>query len=291
MLCCIDLVLRHLRSEQDVAHIDLVATLVDELNDVIAEFRLHDLRHLLRICQVESDLSKGRIQHATTHEAQLSSLTGRARILGIETCQSGEACLTIVDALGETTKLVFDTVDLALLDLRRDLYHLYLHLCGHIRQTVLRHFAEIAAHVGRRDLDIFDEFLFHLLDELLVLKLIVHVVADLIDGLLAVLFEFLLAARDLYPAVELLLHTGSDLRLTNFNGVDLGLMEEEFLHGELFGNGTVGIASPRHTFLLPLHTHHLHIGLEDGLITHYPHDFVDDTAFGNRSLFLGRTVM
>ena len=118
-----------------------------------------------------------------------------------------------------------------------------------------------------------------------------HVVADLVDGLLAILFEFLLTARDLYPAVELLLHTSSDLRLTDINGVYLSLMEEELLHGELFGNGTVRISAPRHTFLLSLHTHHLYIGLEDRLVAHHPHDFIDDTALGNRSLFLGCTVM
>ena len=118
-----------------------------------------------------------------------------------------------------------------------------------------------------------------------------HVVADLIDGLLAILFEFLLTTRDLYPAVELLLYAGGDLRLADLNRVDLGLMEEELLHGKLLGNGAVGIAAPRHTFLLALHTHHLYIGLEDRLVAHHPHDFIDDTALGNRSFLFGRTVM
>ena len=68
-------------------------------------------------------------------------------------------------------------------------------------------------------------------------------------------------------------------------------MEEELLHGKLFGNGTVGIATPRHAFLLALHTHHLYIGLEDRLVAHHPHDFVDDTTLGYRSLFLSCAVM
>ena len=211
MLGGVNIVLRNLWSEQDVSHIDLVTTFVDELNDMIAEFRLHDFRHLLWIGQVESHLGESRIEHTTSHEAQFTTLTGRARILGVKTCQSGEACLTIVDTIGEPTKLVLDTVDLTLLDLRRDLYHLHLHLCWYIGQTVLWYIAEITAHVGRRYLHILDKLLLHLLDELLVLELIVHVVADLIDGLLAILFKFLLTTRDLYPAVELLLHTGGDL--------------------------------------------------------------------------------
>ena len=76
LLSCVNLILRHFRSEQNVAHIDLITAFVDELNDMIAEFRLHDLRHLLRIGQVESHLSEGGIQHTTTHKAQLTALTG-----------------------------------------------------------------------------------------------------------------------------------------------------------------------------------------------------------------------
>ena len=76
MLGGFDLVLSHLWPQQDVAHVDLVAALVDELNDVIAELRLYDLGHLFRIGQIESHLSKSRIEHATAHEAQLTTLTG-----------------------------------------------------------------------------------------------------------------------------------------------------------------------------------------------------------------------
>ena len=59
-----------------MTYLDLVATLIDELDNMIAEFRLDNLRHLLRVGEVESHVGKGRIEHATTSIVELTALAG-----------------------------------------------------------------------------------------------------------------------------------------------------------------------------------------------------------------------
>ena len=49
---------RDTRLAQDVTHVHLVASLVDELDDVVAKLRLHNLRHLLRVGETKSDIGK-----------------------------------------------------------------------------------------------------------------------------------------------------------------------------------------------------------------------------------------
>ena len=77
----LNLVGRHFRLQEDMARVDLVATLVDKLYDVIAKLRLHYLRHLLRVGEVERHGCESRVEHATPRIAQLTALTGRNRVL------------------------------------------------------------------------------------------------------------------------------------------------------------------------------------------------------------------
>ena len=59
----------HFRFHQNMTAVQLVATLVDQLNDVETEFCLNNLRDFLRISEVESHSGKCRIEHATSHIA------------------------------------------------------------------------------------------------------------------------------------------------------------------------------------------------------------------------------
>ena len=74
---------RNNRLAQNVAHVYLIATLLDELNDMKAKLRLYNLRHLLWVGEVESHLSKGRIECASAHQAKLTTTTSRTGILRI----------------------------------------------------------------------------------------------------------------------------------------------------------------------------------------------------------------
>ena len=49
-----------------MTHIDFVATLLNELDDVEAELRLHDLRHLLGIGEVEGHRCEGGVEHTSS---------------------------------------------------------------------------------------------------------------------------------------------------------------------------------------------------------------------------------
>ena len=58
-----------------MAHLDFVATLVDELYDVETVLRLYNLRHALRIGEVERNGSECRVEHTTTYVVHLATLT------------------------------------------------------------------------------------------------------------------------------------------------------------------------------------------------------------------------
>ena len=94
--------------------VDLVAALVDELYDVETIFRLHDLRDLLRVSEVESHVGEGRVEHAAACVAELTALTCRAGILTVETCERGERCLAAGHALGIFAQVFLHAVDLFL---------------------------------------------------------------------------------------------------------------------------------------------------------------------------------
>ena len=72
---------------QNMAYLDLVAPFIDELDDVETKLRLHNLRHLRRISEVEGHCSKGRVKRSTALIVQFSAQTGRTRILRVKTGQ------------------------------------------------------------------------------------------------------------------------------------------------------------------------------------------------------------
>ena len=57
-----------------MTYLDLVATLVDKLDDMIAKLGLHDLGNLVRVSQVECHIGKRRVEQATSHIVHLATL-------------------------------------------------------------------------------------------------------------------------------------------------------------------------------------------------------------------------
>ena len=94
--------------------------------------------------------------------------------------------------------------------------------------------------------------------------------------ILARLLDFLFGTKLVDDIVELPL----DLKLNHgflyFDGVDVGLVEEETVDCNLFWNNTIGIAHNLLTvveqFLICL----LDVGLVDGLVANHPCHFLDD---------------
>ena len=188
-----------------MAHVDLIAPFVDKLNDMKAELCLHNLRHHLRISQVESNVGKLRHPLPTTCIPQFSTVTGRA-ILGIEAGQCRKRRLTTVDAVGIFTKFVLYTVDFRHLNTRRLGDNLHLHFSRDKRQTVLGNVLEIAAHFSWRDFDVFHKFLLHLLHHQLITVIIMQLCPHLADSLTLIFFQLLARACHLRPIFYLLVN-------------------------------------------------------------------------------------
>ena len=188
-----------------MAHIDLIATLLDELDDMEAELRLHNLRYLLGVGEVKGHRSEGRIEHTTTGETQLTTSTGSTRIFRIETGQRRERGIATIHTIGIFTELILHTVQLLDRDLWRHLNDLHLHLRGDKRQTVFRQILVITAYISRGDGDILNEFTLHPLHHLTVFQVLTQVTADLRQGLMTILLEtFTGAVNHFEPVVDIL---------------------------------------------------------------------------------------
>ena len=158
---------------------------------MVAELRLHNLRHLLRIGETEGHGSKGRVEDTTSGIAQLAAVTGGAGVFRVETGQCGKRRLALGDAVGIVAQLFLHAVNLLRLYARGLRDDLHLHLSGHEGQAVLRQVLEVAPHLSRRHLDILHKLLTHLLHHLAVAEVIMQLCTHLTDGLLLILLQLL----------------------------------------------------------------------------------------------------
>ena len=282
-----------MRLQQDMATFDLIATLINQLNDMESEFGLHNLGDFLRVCQVECHVGKSRIQHTTACIVKFTALTSSTRILRIKARQSCESCFATIYTICIFTKFVLNTIDLFLFDMRCKSHNLHFHCSRDEGNTVFRQVLEIHADISRTHLDVFHQFFLHFLYQLTVTEIVVHRTTHLSDGLLTVLFQlFLTSTYQLQPVVNLLFNIHVDLTLRYFDGVNSCLMEIEFLYGNLLGNRTVRIPREMNAFCLTLQAHGFHITFENGLISHHPDNFVHDTGLiDNIFLYLDSRVL
>ena len=156
-----------------MAHLYLVATLVDKLDDVESILRLYNLRNLLGVGQVEGYACKSGVEHSATYVVHLASLTSRARILRVKTRQCGERCLALVDTVGIIAQVILYSIYLLLVNLGLTCDYLHLNFSRNEGDTVLWHIAEIVAHVRRCNRNVAHELLLHLLYELVVAEVVV----------------------------------------------------------------------------------------------------------------------
>ena len=59
-----------------MTHLDFIAALVNQLDDMVAKLRFDNFRDLLGICQAESHIGKGWVEHTTSGIIQLTTATG-----------------------------------------------------------------------------------------------------------------------------------------------------------------------------------------------------------------------
>ena len=176
-----------------------------------AELRLHNLRDLLRVGEVEGHGRKVRVEDATAGIAQFTTIAGGAGVFGVETCQRGKRRLALLHTLGILAQLVLHAVDLLRLYTRclRDDLHLYLR--RHEGQAVLRHVAEVAAHLGGCHLQVFHQLLLHLLHHHAIAVVVVQLRTHLTDRHFLILFQLLARASHLRPRFYLLVDARGNL--------------------------------------------------------------------------------
>ena len=246
------------------------------------ELRLHNLGNLLWVGQVECNIGKGRIQHTSSYIVHLTTHTSRTRVFRIHTCQSSESSLALVHTVSEFSQLVLHTVDFLHRNTRLHGQDFHFHLCRYERNTVGRQVVEILAYLSRRDLDILDQFLLHLLDELLVLEVIMHLLTHLGDGLLTIFLQLLAGANHGNPGIDLRINTLHHFRFRDLDTINGSLMEEELLNSNLLRNRTVWIAGISDTLSLSLQTSYLNIRLQNSLISHNPDNLIYDATLIDR---------
>ena len=151
---------------------------------------------------------------------------------------------------------------------------LHLDLGRHVGDAVRRQVLEVAAHLGGRHLDIAHQLALHLPHPQTVAHVLAQRLTNLAGGLVEVFLHLLARADGGNILVGLKIHLADDLALGHLDTVQFGLVEEEFLHGNLFGYHAIGIRLEATALPDGLEARLLDLGLEDGLVAHHPYYFV-----------------
>ena len=89
------------------------------------------------------------------------------------------------------------------------------------------------------------------------------------------IFLHLLARADVgNELVGLEIHLANDIILRNFNTVQLRLVEEKLLDGNLLGNHAIGVSIEAASLIECIQACLLYFGFQDGFISHDPDHFV-----------------
>ena len=108
-----------------------------------------------------------------------------------------------------------------------------------------------------------------------------HLLAELGEGLAEVFLHLLLGAEIGDEVVDTLLHSLRHHRLLHLHGVDVGLMQEKLLDGELLGDDAIGIARDRGFLVEHLLVSLLDFALVYRLVAHHPGHLLNDVVVGS----------
>ena len=137
-----------------MADFDLVASAVDQLNDVIAKFRLHNLGDFIRVGKVECYCGKRRVQQASSCIIELAAQPRRPRVFRIKSRQGRKRDAAAVDTVCIIPQFVFHPVYFLNWDFRCIGDDGHFHLRRYKRDAVLWQVLEEAAYFGGRDIDV-----------------------------------------------------------------------------------------------------------------------------------------
>ena len=187
--------------------IDTVATFLDQLDDMETILGLYDLRYLLSVLQVESDISVFGHHLAFTHKTGFTTFDGRTAVLGIQQGKCRKITFALIDTVGIFTQASFHILYFRDGHFRLLCDDLHLYLSRDIRDTVLRKILKVAAHFGRSHFDITYQLLLHSLYNQSVTGILAHGFADLRRSLVKLSFHPFSATQSLNIVIDLIIDT------------------------------------------------------------------------------------
>ena len=144
---------RNFRTQQNVTGIDTVTTLLNQLDNMITEFRLNNLGDFLRILQTECHIRIRRVHHTTSHESAFAAFYGRCLILGIQTGQRWEVDFSFCHTIRIVAQPFLHIFDFCNRNFRLQRDNLHFYLRRNVRDTILRKVFEVTAYFCRSYFD------------------------------------------------------------------------------------------------------------------------------------------
>ncbi len=242
-----------------MAGIDTVTTFFDQLDNMEAEFRLHNLGYLVRILQIECHIRIFRYQLSPAHKAEFTTTAARTFIFRIQTCQSGESYFTGSNTFRIVTQSLLHTLNFFLRNLRFHSNDLHFYLSRNKRNTVLRKILEITTDFGRSNLDIPHNLLLHFLHRFSITYILAEHFAYLCRSLIIIFFYFFLRTNLINQPICTSFHITDNFLFGNLNTINSSLMKKQFLDGKLLRNNTIRITVKLAAFILGIQTFILHV--------------------------------
>ena len=130
-----------------MAHIDSVATLFDELDNMETEFGLDNLAHLLGVVEIERHRRKLRVEGTLAAESELTAAHTAAGVFGIQNGKCGKLALAFCHAVRIVSQTRFYILNLLTRHNRIYCDNLRLYLKRYERHTVGRQVLEIFSDI------------------------------------------------------------------------------------------------------------------------------------------------
>ena len=269
----------HLGTQQNVARIDSVAALFDELDDVKSEFGFDNLGDFLGVIEVESYSCVFGHQLASAQKSEFAAAHAFG-CLAVENGECREVCFATVDAVGHIAQTCFDIVYFLARNHRVDCNNLDFDLPGDVGYRVFGQVVKVFAHLAGCGFDVFGEILLHHVHTLAVADAVGIVFAYLGYGFAEILLDFFARTEVVNQEIELLIYLQLNLRILYDNRIDVCLMQVEALDGHHLGYDAVRVAVDGFAILLHIAICLLDFGLVYGVIADGPCHFFGNIVLG-----------
>lgn len=250
--------------------------LVDKLDKVESELRLHDLRHLPRL-QLFERIGKRFHETRRLHRFEFAAADSR-RVYRIHAGEDGEFGFARYDAFAHVNK-TFAGTTLGGIDSVGELGDMGIDiLFGDNREAVLVDIAIVAFHFAGHDGYLADDLVLHGCGIRLLLETAAQKFADMVNRHVVLLFESGNRTRILDKCLYLRLDTLEDIAVVYRHGVDKSLIVEQFLHEQMFESlvfrVAVGRIALRPALLDQLTGELLHVGVRNRRIADHGNHLV-----------------